>query len=105
VLHHLDDIFEYMAIKIGDTVRVIRRRNREFWGNVCVGMVGTVFEIDDSVYTDREKKRGAEKKIKVRANEMGPLAKNEVGTNKGFYRWKPGDWATFWEEELTVLSR
>ena len=90
-------------MNIGTTVEVFTRRN-PFWGKCCVGLIGTITKIDDSVYTDWKKRHGAETKYIVRADNTGPLMKSGLGKEKKVYSWQPNNTATFYKEELRVIK-
>jgi len=90
-------------MNIGTLVEVFVRRN-PFWGKCCVGLVGTIINIDDSIYTDWEKRNGAERKYTVRAENTGPLMKSEMGKEKKVYAWQPNNTVTFYKEELRIIK-
>jgi hypothetical protein len=89
-------------ITIGQKVKVIKRRN-QIWGNSLVGMIGTVNKVDDSVYSNWEKRNGAERKILITADNYGPYLFNKSGGSKKIFAWVPNNISTFYEEELIVI--
>lgn len=89
-------------INIGDRVQVIKRR---LGHNACVGLKGIVYNIDESIYTDEEKRNGKGfRKIEIYATNWGHPMKSSLGIEKRVFAWKPDDKCTMFEEEIILID-